>query len=516
MAAATIPQVALESARRFGPAIAIATEGMQPLTYAELGERMIEAAQAFAAAGVGPGDRVAIWAPNIERWIVAALGIQAAGGVLVPMNTRYKGAEAAFILRASGARMLLTVSNFLGNAYPEMIAAEGLGDIVRTVLMDDEDDWGAFIADGRSLGREAALDRLREVKGNDLSDILFTSGTTGQPKGVMTTHAQNLAVYAVYSAGLGWTAEDRLLAINPFFHSFGYKAGWLCSLMRGSRLHPVQMFDAPAALDQIEAFGITLMPGPPTVFQSLLALPLQGRRLSSLRLAVTGAAVVPEALIHAMRERLGYDHVITAYGLTETCGVVSMCAIGDDIHTIAITSGRPIEHMELKVVDVAGAAVAPGTSGEILARGPNVMQGYFQNPEATAAAIDAEGWLRTGDIGEVRADGYVRITDRAKDVYISGGFNVSPAEVENLLLAHPAVAEAAVVGVADERLGEVGHAFIVARADAAPMPDAAALTAWARMQMANFKVPRAFTVVPSLPRTASGKVEKFKLKDMLR
>lgn len=512
-----IPHAAFVSARRFPRGNAIVPPDAPPITYAQLAERMMAAAAAFIAAGVGKGDRIAIWAPNIAPWIVAALGAQAAGAILVPLNTRYKGAEAAYVLRASGARLLVTVSEFLGNRYPEMIAAEGVDGLDRIILLDEEgeDGWDSFVAGGRDASA-TALARLSDVRGTDVSDILFTSGTTGRPKGVVTTHEQNLAVYRNYSAELRWTHEDRLLAINPFFHSFGYKAGWVCSVLRGSALYPVAVFEPRAALDMIERERITLMPGAPTIFHSLLALPLEGRDLSSLRLAVTGATIVPAALVRDMQQRLGYRHVVTAYGLTETSGVVSMCGLDDDVETISGTSGRPIRGVEVKVVDQDGAEVPAGTPGDILVRGYNLLKGYYRNPEAMADAFTLDGWLRTGDIGILRTDGRLRITDRSKDVYICGGFNVYPAEVEQVLTMHPAVDEAAVIGVPDPRMGEVGRAFIVLGAvDRATAPDEQAIIDWSRQKMANYKAPRSVRFVNALPRNAAGKIEKFKLRESI-
>ncbi|TZG29387.1 FadD3 family acyl-CoA ligase [Sphingomonas montanisoli] len=510
----TIPHVALESARTYGDKIVISTPGGEAIGYAELARRMEAAARAFIAAGVKRGDRVAIWAPNLDRWIVATLGLQAAGAAVVPLNTRYKGREAAYILKKSRARILLTVGNFLGNDYPAMIAGEDVPCLERVVLLDDDEapnGWAAFLKEGEGVSREAYEERLGSLDGEDVCDILFTSGTTGNPKGVVTTHGQNIRCYDIYSRGLGLTSADRLLSINPFFHSFGYKAGWLCAILRGATLFPVLSFDPAKAVDMLEEHKISWLPGPPTIFTSLLDSPREGRDLSSLRLAVTGATTVPTVLIQRILDDLGFDRVVTAYGLSETCGTVSMCEPDDDIETIAHTSGRAIPDMEVRTVGVDGRDVPAGEPGEIWVRGPNVMRGYLDDPVGTAEAIVEGGWLRTGDIGVMRADGCISITDRAKDMFICGGFNVYPAEIEQILIQHPEVAEVTVVGAPDDRLGEVGHAYIVARPGAAK--DAKALIGWSRDNMANYKVPRTISFVEALPRNASGKVEKFKLRD---
>jgi acyl-CoA synthetase (AMP-forming)/AMP-acid ligase II len=504
----TIPHAVIRSSRRFAdlPAI-VSNDG--DMNYAALEPAIVEATRAFMAAGIERGDRVAIWAPNMPRWIIAALGLQAAGAALVPLNTRYKGREAAYILRASGAKLLLCVSDFLGARYADMIAEQDIPSLERVIRLDE--DWDAFLAGGAAVSEDAARARLAGLTGDDVSDILFTSGTTGNPKGVITTHAQNVDIYLAYSTTMGWRAGDRLMAINPFFHSFGYKAGWFCALLHGAAILPQLSFDPEKVLATIAAEKVTLLPGPPTIYQSLLDRDWQAHDLSSLRLAVTGAAMVPVQLIRDMRDKLGFDIVLTAYGLTESSGVVSMCAPDDDIETIANTAGRAVAGVEVRLVDEAGEAVPSGQPGELLVRGANVMKAYLDDPVATAAAIDADGWLKTGDIAVQDDRGNIRITDRSKDIFITGGFNVYPAEVEQALITHPDIAEAAVVGMADERMGEVGHAFVVLRAGSTL--DATALTGWCRETMANFKVPRLFHFVDVLPRNASGKVEKFKLRD---
>ncbi len=300
--------------------------------------------------------------------------------------------------------------------------------------------------------------------------------------------------------------------VAPFFHTFGYKAGFLAGLMTGCAVLPQAVFDAGAVLARIAAERITVLPGPPTLYQSLLAHPERAQHdLGSLRLAVTGAAVVPVELVHRMRDDLGFDTVLTAYGLTESTGVVTMCRPGDDAETIATTSGRAIADVEVRVVDDAGVEVVRGQPGEVWVRGYNVMAGYLDDPAETAAAI-ADGWLRTGDIGVMDARGYLRITDRKKDMFIVGGFNVYPAEIEAALRAHPAVAEVAVVGAPDERLGEIGVAFVVSRAG--QVADPAEIIEWSRARMANYKVPRRVEVVNALPVNASGKVLKFELRKM--
>jgi acyl-CoA synthetase (AMP-forming)/AMP-acid ligase II len=331
------------------------------------------------------------------------------------------------------------------------------------------------------------------------------------PKGVMSAHAQNLRVYDAWSRGAGIAEGDRYLIINPFFHCFGYKAGWLSCIIRGATALPHPVFDVPAVLERIGKERINVLPGPPTLYQSILAHPERSKYdLSSLRLAVTGAAAIPVELVKRMRRDLGFDVVITAYGLTECCGTVTMCLQDDDAETIATTSGRAIPGVEVRCVDAKGREVSRGEAGEVVVRGYNVMEGYFEDPEATEKTIDRDGWLHTGDVGVMDERGYLRITDRIKDMFITGGFNCYPAEIENLMFRHEGIAQVAVVGVPDERLGEVGMAFVVPGPGAKLDPDE--IIAWCREHMANFKVPRRVRIVDSLPTNASGKVLKFELR----
>jgi len=510
----TIPRTLRRAAERFGDALALDDEGVC-LSFTQLAAAGEDAARAFIAAGLRPGERAAIWAPNLWEWVVAALGLQSAGGVLVPLNTRYKAVEAGYILRRSRARVLCTMGDFLGTSYADSLGSEALPDLERVVVFRGTskrgEAWADFVAAGARVPAGEARARADAVAAGDLSDLLFTSGTTGNPKGVMTVHGQNLEVFDTWSRGVGIREGDRYLIVNPFFHSFGYKGGWLTCLIRGAAAIPMQVFDAAEVLERIARERINLLPGPPTIYQMLLAHPERAKfDLSSLRLAVTGAAAVPVELVKRMRGELGFASVITAYGLTETCGVVSMCEPSDDAETIATTSGRALPDTEVRCVDEKGQEVPRGSPGEIVVRGYNVMRGYFEDSAETAKAIDAEGWLHTGDIGVMDERGYLRITDRIKDMFITGGFNCYPAEIENGMYLHPGIAQVAVIGVPDERMGEVGMAFVVPRPGATL--DSAELIAWCREQMAHFKAPKRIEIVSALPTNASGKVLKYELR----
>ncbi|MGW3629235.1 FadD3 family acyl-CoA ligase [Streptomyces sp. NPDC005122] len=523
----SVPGLIRSAARRFADREAV-VEGRTRITYAELGARVERAAAACLAEGVRTGDRVAVWAPNTLDWIVCALGAVSAGAVLVPLNTRFKGAEAAYVLARSRARLLFVTGTFLGTSYVASLrraAGEGEGPgplpglphLERVVVLSDDAPadfrtWKDFLADGEGVGTAEVRERAASVAGDAPSDIVFTSGTTGRPKGAVITHAQSLRGYAIWSELAGLRAGDRYLIVNPFFHTFGYKAGVLACLMRGATMVPQPVFDVDTVLANVAAERISVLPGPPTLHQSLLDHPSRDAYdLSALRLVVTGAAVVPLRLVERLRSELRIGTVLTAYGLSEASGIVTMCRRGDAPAVIASTSGRAIPDTEVRVADPTGAPLAPGTPGEVLVRGFHVMRGYFEDPAATAAVLTPDGWLRTGDVGVLDAAGNLRITDRIKDMFIVGGFNAYPAEIEQLLGLHPDVADVAVIGVPDGRLGEVGRAFVVRRPGTALTGDD--LIAWSRREMANYKVPRTVEFLTGLPRNASGKVVKGELRE---
>ncbi len=493
-------------------------EGDRRVSYDELAQLGCRAAAAFVAAGIEKGDRVAIWAPNMTEWIEAAIGLESVGAVLVPLNNRLQGKEAADILRRSGARILLTYTRLEKGEPLAMLASENLPALEHRVLLRGSDEraegWEAFLERADGVDVEVLEARLSSVEPDDVADMLFTSGTTGKPKGVLCTHRQNIQVFKTWGDTVGLRSSDNYLIINPFFHTFGYKAGWLAAIIFGSTILPVMAFDKEAAMQQIEADKVTMLPGAPSLYEMLLADPARDKYdLSSLRLGVTGAASVPVKLVKDMRDVLGFETVVTAYGLTESTGVVSICRPDDDAETIATTSGRAIEGVEVKCANPeTGDEVPRGSEGEIWVRGYNVMLGYFDMPDATKEAITGDGWLRTGDIGVMDERGYLRITDRLKDMYIMNGENVYPAEVEKTLYGLEGVAQVAVIGIPKAPQGEVGMAFVVQKPGAAL--DKEAVVAYAAANLARYKVPMHVAFVESLPLNASGKVVKPELKKL--
>ncbi|MFC9968354.1 FadD3 family acyl-CoA ligase [Nocardia ignorata] len=510
-AAQTIPQALRQTAAAYPHEPAI-VDGETRLTWAELLDQVRIAARALIARGIEPGDRVAMWAPNTHHWVVAALAAHSAGAALVPLNTRYVAAEAVDVLHRVDAKALFVAGPFLGRDRVAELLAEAPESTIATVVVIPVEPgaatgtgsltWDDFLAEAELVTEADGEARAAQVFPDDISDILFTSGTTGRSKGTLVAHRQALDVVRAWCACSTVRAGDRYLVIPPFFHNFGYKAGILACLVTGATIVPQATFDVPAALRLVESERITVLTGPPTIYQTILDHPERGERdLSSLRVAVTGAATVPVVLIERMRDDLDFEVVITAYGLSETAGFGTMCDPDDDAETIANTCGKPIAGFELRLAD----------NGEVLLRGPNVMLGYLDDLEATAEAIDADGWLHTGDIGVVDDRGYLKITDRLKDMYITGGFNVYPAEIEQTLARLDGVAESAVIGVPDERMGEVGMAFVVRKPDTNLTADE--VIAHASAHLANFKVPRFVEFRDRLPYSAAGKVLKRELRE---
>ncbi|KZO59151.1 FadD3 family acyl-CoA ligase [Dietzia cinnamea] len=502
-------------------------------TWSQLLDEVRRFAAGLVARGVEPGDRVVIWAPNTRHWVVASLGVQFAGATMVPANTRYTGSETLEIIQRTNAVAAVAAGAFLGSeriidlvdaagATEVSASAEGplagatslrtivripldAGDTVRAgaggaggVDVLDFDDLSALVTDDLLARADARADA---VTGDDVADILFTSGTTGKSKGVVALHRQTVAGSRAWGSNNGLTDRDGYLIVNPFFHSFGYKAGFLACVLFGVTIVPLSVYSTTETMRLIRDEEITILTGAPTIFQTLLDDPARGDYdLSSLRVAVTGASVVPVVLIERMQSDLGLETVITAYGQTETMGFITTTRTGDDDVTVSTTCGRAYPGMEIRI----------GAHGEILTRGEMVMQGYLDDPGNTATTIDPDGWLHTGDVGEIDADGNLRITDRLKDMYINGGFNVYPAEIEQTLARLDGVVESAVIGVPDDRMGEVGKAFIVRREDST-LNEQEVLD-FCREQLANFKRPRTVEFVESLPRNASGKVLKTELR----
>ena len=514
LSATTTPAALHHAARSWPDRIAIVDGQWHPsshprleLTWAQFHGVVRAFAAALVASGIEPGDRVAIWSPNSFHWPIAALGVHYAGATLVPLNTRYTAGEAVEIIERSGARGLVVSGEFLGADHATELLRDhrdSMPDLVVRVPLtrgapapEGAVDWHDFLERETPESLTEADRRADAVSPEDISDILFTSGTTGKSKGVLATHRQTLNGSHGWGANAGLHPGDRYLMVNPYFHTFGYKAGILPSVLFGVTMLPLAVYSPTEACKLVSDERATVFPGAPTIFQTILDDPRRSEYdLSSLRIVITGASIVPVVLVERLQKDLGVDTVITAYGLTEASGFVSTCTPDDDDETVANTCGRAFPGMEIKLSDV----------GEVLTRGENVMVGYLDDPQATAETIDADGWLHTGDIGTLDEHGNLKITDRLKDMYICGGFNVYPAEIEQTLARLDGVTESAVVGVPDDRLGEVGRAYLTVQ-DGADL-DEATVIAYAKQHLANFKVPRSVVFVDAFPRNASGKILK--------
>ena len=515
--AVSIPALLADTVGRHADVAAV-VDGDVTLTYRQLQEQSRQVAAALVSRGIAAGDRVSIWAPNSSDWIAVVLGIWQAGAVLVPINSRFKGAEAADILLRAGVRALFTTTDFLDTDYLELLEGAGvdLPGLEHRVVISGAVPDGAVSLE-RFLIREEVDSTADEVErrcaglgADDPADILFTSGTTGKAKGVVQTHGRTLCVARDWVAMTGLAAGDRYLMVNPYFHMFGLKAGILASITAGATMYPQAVFDVDAVLSRVASEQITVLPGAPTIYQAILDHPARAKYdLSSLRVAVTGSADIPVSLIRRIYDELPFQLVVSGYGLTEA-GTASGTGPGDTPETVATTVGRARPGFEVRLVDANGSDVTLGDAGEVVLRGPSVMSHYLDDPAATAAALSEDGWLKTGDIGAMDADGLLRIVGRAKDMFIVGGFNAYPAEIENLMLAHPAIRSVAVIGIPDERLGEVGMAFVVLEEGATATPEE--LIAWSRDHMANYKAPRRVELLDALPLNATGKVVKDELR----
>jgi acyl-CoA synthetase (AMP-forming)/AMP-acid ligase II len=511
--------MALINAERFGPALSV-VDGDLRLSFCDMADAMTTIGRALIASGVRPGDRIGLWAPNSALWIQAALGIQAAGAWLVPINTRFKPDETAYVLEKAGLSFVLSTGMFLENDYPEMLrrAQEVTGRPVPSAVLpspgsDQGEAWQEFLSRAATVSPDLLLRATDAIGPDDVSDIIFTSGTTGFPKGVMLRHGASLRGYEIFNRSPGLTESDRHLVVLPFFHCFGYKAGWMLDMMVGTTTYPLAVFDPQSVMKLIEEQRITHLDGSPTLWLSMLDHPDRAMYdLSSLRAGMVSAATIPEELIVRLREDIGMERAMSGYGLTENHALVSVALPDDPVETIATTAGHPVADIEVKTVDTGGRETPPGESGEIWVRGFLTMSGYYEDPEATASVL-VDGWLHTGDVGLLREDGCLRITDRKKDIFVTGGFNVSPTEVEKALLGHPAVTEVAVVGIPDPRWGEIGVAFVVP-ASGLDLSDQDVIS-YASEHLANFKVPRRVVIVDSLPHNATGKVVKPELRKVL-
>jgi long-chain acyl-CoA synthetase len=493
-----------ESARRAPDATALIL-GEDTTSYAELDELSDRVAASLTAAGLAAGDRVGLQLPNIPEFVIAYFGVLKAGGVVVPMNVLLKAPEIEFQLRDCGAGALITYGPFLGEAAKAADAAAvgSLYVVNHSGGSEPGVDFRALLAGDRPEPQLAALSPA------DPAVIIYTSGTTGTPKGAVLSHF-TLYMNADASGRLfEFHDGDVVVTALPLFHVFGLSSIMNICILLGGAMALVPRFDAAVVLELIQRDRATVFEGVPTMFVALLQAPgLDGYDLSSLRVAVSGGAPLPAEVIDSFERRFGVT-ILEGYGLTETSSTTTFNISATERKVYSV--GKPIWGVSVQIWDGDGRPLPAGPDhvGEIVVRGPNVMTGYHGNPEATARAFSG-GWFHTGDLGYLDADGFLFIVDRIKDLIIRGGYNVYPREVEEVLYAHPAVAEAAVIGVADPRLGEEVHAIVAVKAGQ-PVTQAQ-LVDFVKQRVASYKYPRTVEFRDSLPKSATGKILKKELR----
>ncbi|HJQ69888.1 MAG TPA: AMP-binding protein [Blastocatellia bacterium] len=493
-----------------------------------------QVAKGLLSIGVQRGDRVALWAPNIPEWVVLQFALAKIGAVLVTINTSLRESEIEYLLKQSETSTLITVAGFRDVDYvktiydivPELRSSdEGALQatrlpFLRNVIYIGDDHPGGMIRYDSLLTRSDGVsdEQLDEHSSTqDLDDVInmqYTSGTTGFPKGVMLTH-RNIVNNAYWlGEGIALTPADKLCVPVPFFHCFGCVIGVLGAYTHAAALVPLETFDAMRALQYIERERCTAVYGVPTMFiAELEQLDYHNFELSSLRTGIMAGSLCPEPLMRKAMDRMNLKELVIAYGLTEASPGITLTPRSDSVELRTQSVGRVLPEVEVKIVDPAtGLECAPGQAGELCCRGYNVMKGYYNNPQATAEAIDRQGWLHTGDQATMDEAGYVRITGRIKELIIRGGENIAPKEIEDLLRNHPKIADVYVYGVPDEKYGEEVAAAIRLKPDEAASPEE--IRAYCDGRIAKFKIPRSIRFVDSFPMTASGKVQKFKLREM--
>ena len=512
-------------------------------SYAELSDDVQRVAKALIALGVGRGDRVGIWSPDNVEWILVQMATARIGAVLVNVNPAYRVGELEHALRLARVQSLFIVPSFRSSSYVEMVCelcpeltrpgglqeqrSAALAELGSVVVVDPDDldaepgaagmiSWHDFLAAGAAIGDADVSARSSTLEADDPINIQFTSGTTGFPKAVVLTH-HNL-VNNAYFAGevMRFTEADRLCVPVPFYHCFGMVVSTLLCLTHGSAVViPAPHFDAGATLAAIQEERCTAVHGVPTMFVAELERPdFDEYDLSSLRTGIMAGAPCPPELVRRVQKEMGCREILIGYGQTEASPITHLTRPEDSFERRVETVGTNLPFQETKVVDVDSGAVVPlGQQGEICFRGYHVMRGYFEQPEATRRAIDGAGWLHSGDLGVMDADGYVRITGRLKDMIIRGGENIYPAEIEAFYYEHPKVAEVAVFGVPDEKMGEEVGAWV--RLHDGESADADELRDYAKGKIAHFKVPRYVWLVDEFPMTVTGKIQKFRIRELV-
>jgi len=522
----TLSQVLRDTTEKFPQRNAILDPSGTTLTYEQLDKKVDELARGMLELGVAKGDKIGLWMPNVPEWVVAYYAIARIGAVMVPMNTRYKTHEVEYILNNSEATTLFAVDAFAGIDYLSMIGEirGNLPNLKHVIVvgepgqdmhsLDSIVEQGAnLLDDGKLAQREESCDPMDNVF------ILYTSGTTGNPKGAMLSH-HNIAKNAEQVTEVLHTADPDVFLLGvPFFHCFGCVMGIAGAITWGAAMVPMQIFKPVEALELVERFGVSVLYGVPTMFVLELEEYRKGKAdgtsydVSTLRTGIMAGAPCPVEVMRGVMEDM-HCNVSIAYGLTEASPVITMTRFDDSVALRVETVGRALDGIEVKIADEDRNPLATGEMGELACRGYNVMMGYYKMPDKTAESIDADGWLYSGDLATVDKDGYVQIVGRKKDMLICGGFNVYPAEIEEYLFTHPKVQNVSVIGMPDKVMGEVAVAYIIPREG--QVIDPQEIVDFCVGEIANFKVPRYVQMIDELPMTQSGKIQKFRLREIAK
>ncbi|MGE2714073.1 AMP-binding protein [Mycolicibacterium litorale] len=484
-------------------------------TYAELNDEIDLTARGLLALGVQRGERVGIWAPNCAEWTVVQYAAAKIGAILVNINPAYRTHELAYVLEQSGVRALIAATAFKGSDYVAMVEeVRPRCTRLREVIYLGTDDWAALQRGAAAVSDRQLRNCMAELDAHDPVNIQYTSGTTGFPKGATLSHRNILNNGFFVTELINFGPVDRLCIPVPFYHCFGMVMGNLgCTTHGATMVIPAPGFDAGLTLAAIEKERCTGVYGVPTMFIAMLGHPdFAGTDLSSLRTGIMAGSVCPVEVMKRCVNEMHMTEVAIAYGMTETSPVSCQTLIDDDLERRTASIGRAHPHVEVKIVDPAtGETLERGEPGEFCTRGYSVMLGYWNDPDKTAEAIDADGWMHTGDLAVMRDDGYCNVVGRLKDMVIRGGENIYPREVEEFLYTHPDIEDAQVIGVPDERYGEEICAWIRMKRDRPPLT-ADAVQEFARGKIAHYKVPRYVHVVDEFPMTVTGKVRKVDMR----
>jgi fatty-acyl-CoA synthase len=491
-------------------------EGVR-MTWSQLADAVDEVARGLLGAGLRAGDRLGIWSPNRHEWTLVQYATARIGVILVNVNPAYRTSELEYVLRQSGCRMLVAAESFKTSDYRAMVGevAGELGALERVVFLGGS-EWAALLDGGRAVDRARVEEVGASLAPDDPINIQYTSGTTGFPKGATLTHRNILNNGFFVGEYCSYSEADRVCIPVPFYHCFGMVMGNLaCSSHGATMVIPAPGFDPGATLAACAEERCTSLYGVPTMFIAMLDDPgFADCDLASLRTGIMAGSPCPVEVMRRVMDLMHMSEVSIAYGMTETSPVSCQTAGDDPIDKRVATVGRVLPHLEVQIVDPGTGEIVPRgeTPGELCTRGYSVMAGYWEDPERTAEAIDAEGWMHTGDLATMDADGYVAIVGRIKDLVIRGGENVYPREVEEFLYAHPDIADVQVIGVPDERLGEELMAWVIRRPDAGAL-DEAAVRAFCEGRIAHYKVPRYVRFVDAFPMTVTGKVQKYRMRE---